>query len=146
MDIIPEPVRPPSELWHHFVECDDALHRIGRMAVLRGMNMFLGSQWFAIPKHLVQWYLEDPLPYDYTFYAQHIIVADENYFTTLYKNSPYCQDLMSKALNNESYFAFADKVFSCDRNLQARIFCLFCSTNGKMSAIIRRTPGTRENV
>jgi hypothetical protein len=55
MDIIPDPVRPPSELWHHYVECDDALHRIGRMTVLRGMNMFLGSQWFAIPKHVVQW-------------------------------------------------------------------------------------------
>jgi hypothetical protein len=41
-------------------------------------------------------FLEDPLPYDYTFYCQHIIVADENYFTTLFKNSPYCQDHASK--------------------------------------------------
>lgn len=43
-------------------------------------------------------FLEDPLPYDYTFYVQHIIVADENYFTTLFKNSPYCQDHVAKNL------------------------------------------------
>lgn len=98
MDVAAEPSKPPQEMWHHFVECDDALHRVGRMPILRGMNMHIGSQWFAAPRHLIEWYLTDPLPYDYSFYAQHIIVADENYFQTLFKNSPYCEDLINKNL------------------------------------------------
>lgn len=98
MDVGEEPTRPPAEMWHHYVECDDTIHRITRLPMLRGMNIHIGSQWFAIPRHLVEWYLYDPLPYDYSFYATHIIVADENYFQTLFKNSPYCEDLVPKNL------------------------------------------------
>ena len=96
MDVGSEPTRPPVEMWHHYVECDDAIHRIGRLPLVRGMNMHIGSQWFAVPKHVVEWFVFDPLPYDYTFYATHVIVADENYFQTLFKNSPYCEDLIEK--------------------------------------------------
>ena len=60
--------------------------------------MYTGSQWFAIPPHVVQWILEDPLPYNFSFYAQYIVVADENYFATLIMNSPYCQDIIRKNL------------------------------------------------
>lgn len=45
---------------------------------------------------LVDWYLHNNLPYEYAFYAQHLIVADENYFQSLFKNSPFCDDLVSK--------------------------------------------------
>lgn len=96
MDVTDDPARPPSEMWHHFVECDGALHRIGRLPIVRGMNMHIGSQWFSIPRYLVDWYLHNSLPYEYTFYAQHLIVADENYFQTLFKNSPYCHNLVNK--------------------------------------------------
>ena len=57
--------------------------------------MYIGSQWFAIPRHLVEWYLVNDLPNEYIYYAQHVIVADENYFQTLFKNSPYCGDLIT---------------------------------------------------
>lgn len=96
MEIVDSPSRPSPEMWHHFVECDGALHRIGRLSLPRGINMHIGSQWFAIPKHLVEWYLFNELPQAYAEYAQHVIVADENYFQTLFKNSPYCEDHVSK--------------------------------------------------
>jgi hypothetical protein len=92
MEILDIPNQPGPDAWFHYVECDDALHRIGRMPLLRGMNMFVGSQWFALPRHIVQWILQNPLPVEYATYAQHIIVADENFFATLIKNSPYCSD------------------------------------------------------
>ena len=58
--------------------------------------MYVGSQWFTIPKHVVLWLLNDPLPQQYQSYAQHVVVADENYFATLISNSPYCADLVRK--------------------------------------------------
>jgi hypothetical protein len=96
MDVHATPNVPPADMWHHYVECDDALHRIGRLTPARGMHMHVGSQWFAVPRHVVQWFLENPLPYQYAQYAQHVVVADENYFATLFMNSPYCGDLVPK--------------------------------------------------
>ena len=92
MDVQTEANRPMPEMWQMFIECDDKLHRVARMPILRGMNMHVGSQWFALPRHVVDWYLHNPLPISYIDYAQHIVVADENYFATLFKNSPYCRD------------------------------------------------------
>jgi hypothetical protein len=105
MDVHDEPNKPPPELWHHYVECDDKLHRIARLPPLRGMNMHVGSQWFIVPRHFAQWILEDPLPIQYKNYAQHVVVADENYFATLFKNSPYCEDLVK----NNFLFSLFDK-------------------------------------
>ena len=98
MDVQTDASRPMPEMWQMYVECDDALHRIARMPLLRGMNMHIGSQWFALPKHVVDWYLHNPLPIEYIQYAKYITVADENYFSTLFKNSPYCQSHDSKNL------------------------------------------------
>lgn len=92
------PARPEPHMWHQFVECDGALHRIARMPLIKGINMFLGSQWFAVPRHFVSWLLTSALPRDYCHYAQYIIVADENYFSTMFFNSPYCQDNLRKTL------------------------------------------------
>lgn len=58
--------------------------------------MHVGSQWFSLPKHAVQWFLEAPLPLQYQSYAQHVVVADENYFSTLVSNSPYCGDIVRR--------------------------------------------------
>lgn len=98
MDVAPDPSRPDTHLWHHFVECDGALHRIARMTYIKGINMFISSQWFAAPRHLVQWFLESRLPKDYSEYAKHIIIADENFFATMFMNSPYCQDEVNRNL------------------------------------------------
>jgi Core-2/I-Branching enzyme len=59
-----------------------------------GMHMHVGSQWFSLPRHAVIWLLENPLPKQYESYAQHVVVADENYFSTLISNSPYCGDII----------------------------------------------------
>lgn len=58
--------------------------------------MFVGSQWFSLPRHVVQWFLQDPLPKLYESYAQYVVIADENYFATLVSNSPYCGDIVRK--------------------------------------------------
>jgi hypothetical protein len=51
MDISPAPAVPhPSSQWQQYVECDKQLHRIGQYSVMRGMHMFQGSQWFALPR------------------------------------------------------------------------------------------------
>jgi len=94
MDVKEEPNRPSHEIWQHYVECDDKLHRIHRLSVVRGINMFIGSQWFAVPRHVVEWLLHDPLPFRYQAYAQYVVISDENYFSTLISNSPYCGDII----------------------------------------------------
>ena len=70
MDVSPGTNQPDPVTWFHYVECDDALHRIARLSVPRGMHMYLGSQWFAIPYHVVQWLVDDVLPFQYSLYAQ----------------------------------------------------------------------------
>lgn len=42
----------------------------------------------------IEWIVKDPLPISFMEYAAHIVVADENYFTTMFMNSPYCDDLV----------------------------------------------------
>lgn len=61
-----------------------------------GMHMYVGSQWFTLPRHVVQWLLQDSLPKHYQSYAQFVVIADENYFATLISNSPYCNDIIRK--------------------------------------------------
>lgn len=105
MDIRQDPNVPAPELWHHYVECDDAAHRITRLQAPRGIYMFMGSQWFILPRHVVEWFLTDLLPVGFVDYAQHIMVADEHYFTTMIKNSPYCADHVNK---NYNYLVFGE--------------------------------------
>lgn len=95
VDYNPHPHRPDPSTWHHYVECDGMLHRIGRIPLARGMNLYFGSQWFMLPFRVVEWIMLDPLPDVYARYAKHIIVADENYFVTLIQNSPYCHDIIN---------------------------------------------------
>ena len=64
--------------------------------IYEGMHMYVGSQWFTLPRHVVQWLLQDPLPKHYQSYAQFVVIADENYFATLISNSPYCNDILRK--------------------------------------------------
>lgn len=90
MDLLSKPFRPPAHLWHQYIECDDALHRIARFSLPRGINMYQGSQWFALPRDVVQWLLSSKLTSEFAEYAQYIVVPDENFFSTLVINSPYC--------------------------------------------------------
>ena len=105
LDSKPEPNIPAPELWHHYVECDDRSHRITRLPLPRGIHLFMGSQWLILPNHVVRWLLTDPLAKNFTAYAQHIMVADEHYFPTLLRNSPYCADIVNQNLN---YLVFGE--------------------------------------
>lgn len=57
-----------------------------------------GSQWFAIPRYIVHWLINDPLPIAFTEYTKYTSVADEMYFNTMISSSPYCNDARSKNL------------------------------------------------
>ena len=98
MDVSPHPNLPDPVTWFHYVECDDALHRVARLSVPRGIHMYVGSQWFAVPHHVVRWLVESPLPFQYALYAQYVVVADENFFATLLMNSPYCGMIVRRNL------------------------------------------------
>lgn len=98
-------VVPLPELLHQYVECDGFVHRVARLTRPRGISVFVGSQWFAMPRHVAEWLLSDPLPIKYMQYAQHVVVADEQYFATMLMNSPYCRDMMNRDIN---YLIFTD--------------------------------------
>jgi hypothetical protein len=38
----PLPLKPHPELWNHYVECDNRLHRVTRMSLPRGLNLYMG--------------------------------------------------------------------------------------------------------
>lgn len=43
IDAQPAPFRPAPEFWNQYVECDDILHRVTRLAPPRGFDMFYGK-------------------------------------------------------------------------------------------------------
>ncbi|CBN74781.1 Xylosyltransferase, family GT14 [Ectocarpus siliculosus] len=99
MEVKPSVHKPASTTWHYFVECDSALHRIGRNLIPRGLDMYVGSQWLAMPPSVARWLMEDTgLVPKYREYAKHIVVADENFLPTVIKNSPFCGNLVSSNL------------------------------------------------
>ena len=83
MDVSPGTNQPDPVTWYHYVECDDALHRIARLSVPRGMHMYIGSQWFAIPYHVVQWLVDDMLPFQYSLYAQVRMITPLDFIISL---------------------------------------------------------------
>ena len=94
MSVTPFPSRPTSpEMWNHYIECDNAVHRVGRLPLPRGIDLFQGSQWFFLPRHVVYWIMTDSFPRDFVQYARRVVVSDETYFGTVLKNSPYCGDI-----------------------------------------------------
>jgi hypothetical protein len=58
LEVRPNPNRPNPKNWHKFVECDEKVHRIYRMAIPRDVPMFVGSQWFIISREFAK-YLVD---------------------------------------------------------------------------------------
>lgn len=97
MQVDDQPLRPHPELWGHYEECDARLHRISRLTLPRGLNLYLGSQWFALPYQIAKWMVHDDLPIAFIEYSQHTVVADETYFATMWRSSPYC-DAQSASL------------------------------------------------
>ena len=98
LNIIMQPTRPSSAVWHYFVECDDAIHRIyqlpGFETATSGAELYTSSQWFIISREFAQ-YLADPQPgtflHDYLDYVEHVVVADETFFGTVLRNTAFCK-------------------------------------------------------
>jgi hypothetical protein len=94
---IMKPTRPAPSIWHYFVECDDALHRIYRLPPLQnathGVEMYTSSQWFIISREFAE-YLANPQPgsfaYEYLDYIEHVVVADETFFGTVLRHTEFC--------------------------------------------------------
>lgn len=97
LHIILKPARPHHAIWNYFVECDDRLHRIHRLPPMthetHGADFYTSSQWFIISKEFAH-YLANPEPGDflpqYLDYIQHAVVADENFFGTVLRNTHFC--------------------------------------------------------
>eukprot|EP00903_Cladosiphon_okamuranus_P012640 g11825.t1 len=110
--------KPASTTWHYFVECDSTLHRIGRNLVPRGLDMYVGSQWLAMPPSAARWLMEDRgLVPKYREYAKHIVVADENFLPTLIKNSPLCANLVASNLVHVQFDRYEHTLDREDRRL-----------------------------
>jgi hypothetical protein len=91
MFVDPTPTVPLPRVWHYFVECDNAMHRVARFVLPRGLPLRTGSQWFVISRAFAHYLLTDEaLVAPYTAYAQHVLIPDESFFATILKASPFC--------------------------------------------------------
>lgn len=99
LHIILKPARPNESIWNYFVECDDRLHRIHRLPIItkeeNNADFYTSSQWFIISKEFAH-YLANPQKEEgiflrqYLDYIEHAVVADENFFGTVLRNTPFC--------------------------------------------------------
>lgn len=97
LHIILKPARPHHSIWNYFVECDDRLHRIHRLPVItkdtHNADFYTSSQWFIISRDFAT-YLANVEPgsfvHTYLDYIQHAVVADENFFGTVLRNTHFC--------------------------------------------------------
>ena len=96
-DIGYEPVVKAPAYWHSYVECDDRLHRVGRLTYPSGdVEIYQGAQWWAISFAAATWLVSGSgLPQRYAEYAQHTRVPDEHYFSTMFRHSPFCDRIIT---------------------------------------------------
>ncbi|KAJ8602834.1 hypothetical protein CTAYLR_002629 [Chrysophaeum taylorii] len=121
VEIRPMPNEPSPRAWHQFVECDNKMRRIYRLAPPHGIHMYMGSQWMIVTPKFARYVVGDSLraadrraktmqqagghdpavlsdapvvassfAADYERYGVFTMVADENFFVTVLKNSPFC--------------------------------------------------------
>ena len=91
LELRPKPNAPQSRAWHAFVECDNRMRRIWRHLPPRNIDMYMGSQWMVITPEFANYLLSDrQFAAQYRAYGRYTMVADENFFVTVVKNSPFC--------------------------------------------------------
>jgi hypothetical protein len=103
LNIILRPVRPNPFGWHYFVECDDALHRIYRLAPFQNatanMDLYTSSQWFIISREFANYLAASPtgsFVQLFLQYIEHVVVADETFFGTVLQHTPFCSKLHNR--------------------------------------------------
>jgi len=97
MNVVMKPTNPHHGAWHYFVECDDWVHRLYRLNPLStengGIELYTSSQWFIISRDFAYYLaLAKPgtLVHALLEYNQHVVIADESFFGSVLRNSPYC--------------------------------------------------------
>ena len=97
MHVILKPARPHPSIWNYYVECDDRLHRIYRLTPLtpetHNASVYTTSQWFIISREFVRYFANpDPGSFvsQYLQYVEHVVVADESFFGTVLRHTPFC--------------------------------------------------------
>jgi hypothetical protein len=98
LHVIMKPTSPHDNAWHYFVECDDALHRIYQLRPLSkktggGIDLYTSSQWFVISRDFALYLAEakkGTFVSEFLEYTQHVVVADETFFGTVLRNTPFC--------------------------------------------------------
>jgi len=99
LNVIMKPIDPHNSLWSYFVECDDAVHRIYRLGPLvekkgKGIDIYTASQWFIASREFAK-YIAEAVPgtiaHSLIEYMKHVVVADESFFGTLLRHSPFCR-------------------------------------------------------
>lgn len=97
LHVILKPARPHFSIWNYYVECDDRLNRIYRLTPItketHGADIYTASQWFIISREFVH-YMANPEPgsflHQFLEYIQHVVVADESFFGTVLRHTPFC--------------------------------------------------------
>jgi len=99
-NIVLRPTNPNPRAWHYFVECDDALHRIYNLPVLtekkNSFEVYTSSQWFISSRDFAEYMAKaesNSLVAQFMEYAEHVVVADEQFFGSLLLNSKFCDTL-----------------------------------------------------
>jgi hypothetical protein len=82
----------PNE-WFRFIECDNKLHRVGKLQQPDGISLYVGSQWVILSKPFMQFVLEDKQHPAYLEYMSNVRIPDESFFQTLIKGSKFCHTL-----------------------------------------------------
>lgn len=97
VQVVMKPMRPGPAVWNYFVECDDRVHRIHRLAPLtnqtHSVELFTSSQWFIISREFA-WYIAEAkkgtFVHQFLQYTEHVVVADETFLGTVLRNTPFC--------------------------------------------------------
>jgi hypothetical protein len=83
----------PNE-WFRFVECDNNLHRVGKLQQPDGISLYVGSQWVILSKPFMKFVLEDKQHPAYLEYMSNVRIPDESFFQTLIQGSKFCHSLV----------------------------------------------------
>jgi Core-2/I-Branching enzyme len=97
LHVIMQPIHPKLDVWHYFVECDDAIHRVYQLPHLRrethNINLYTSSQWFIISRQFAHYLaVAEPgsMVDQFLRYIEHVVVADETFFGTVLRHTKFC--------------------------------------------------------
>ena len=77
--------------WFSYVECDNKVHRVGKVQLPHGVDMQVGSQWVILTPGFMRYMLTDVKQVKpFNTYMRATRIPDESYLQTLAMISPWC--------------------------------------------------------